>query len=42
MPTGDFAWVGLAAAIPITIVLLVIFLRGYDVTLVIRKRGKDE
>lgn len=43
MTAGDYAWVGLIAAVPIVILGLVLVLRGYDITLILRKvRKKDE
>lgn len=38
--TTEYAWLGLAAAVPIVIVVLVLALRGYDITLILRKRDK--
>jgi len=38
----EYAWLGLAAAVPIVIVVLALALRGYDITLVLRRRKKDD
>ena len=40
--TTEYAWLGLAAAVPIVIVVLVLALRGYDITLLLRKHDKKK
>ena len=40
--TAEYAWLGLAAAVPIVIVILVLALRGYDITLLLRKHDKKK
>jgi len=40
--TAEYAWLGLAAAVPIVIVILVLALRGYDITLLLRKHDKEK
>ena len=45
MSGGTYAWLGLAAAIPIVIIVVVILLRGYDVDFKLRKgikKRRDE
>ena len=40
--TAEYAWLGLAAAVPIVIVVLVLALRGYDITLLLRRRDRQD
>jgi hypothetical protein len=40
--SAEYAWLGLAAAVPIVIVVLVLALRGYDITLILRKHEKKK
>ena len=40
--TAEYAWLGLAAAVPIVILVVVLALRGYDVTLLLRKHEKKK
>jgi hypothetical protein len=40
--SAEYAWLGLAAAVPIVIIVLVLALRGYDVTLLMRKHEKKK
>ena len=40
--TAEYAWLGLAAAVPIVIIILVLALRGYDVTILFRKHEKKD
>jgi hypothetical protein len=42
VPLSEYAWIGLAAAVPIVIVVLVLVLRGYDITLVLRRNNKKK
>ncbi len=42
MTTSEYAWLGLAAAVPIVIIILVLALRGYDVTLLLKKHDKKD
>jgi hypothetical protein len=38
----EYAVIGLLAAVPIAVLLIVLALRGYDVTLLLRRRNKDD
>jgi hypothetical protein len=41
--TFEYAVIGLLAAVPIAVLLIVLALRGYDVTLLLRRRrDKDD
>lgn len=40
--TSEYAWLGLAAAVPIVIVVLVLALRGYDITLLLKRHEKKK
>ena len=40
--TAEYAWLGLIAAVPIAVILVVLLLRGYDITLIMRRRKKDD
>jgi hypothetical protein len=39
---GDYAWVGLLAAVPLAVLLIVLALRGYDIDLKLRKGKKKD
>jgi hypothetical protein len=38
----EYALIGLLAAVPIAVILVVLALRGYDVTLLLKRRKKDD
>lgn len=38
----EYALIGLIAAVPIAIIVVVLALRSYDITLTMRRRGKDD
>jgi 2-keto-3-deoxy-L-rhamnonate aldolase RhmA len=38
----QYALIGLLAAVPIAVIVVVLALRGYDVTLILRRKKKDE
>ena len=40
--TSEYAWLGLAAAVPIVIIVVILALRGYDITLLMRKHEKKK
>jgi len=40
--SAEYAWLGLAAAVPIVILVVVLALRGYDITLLLRKHEKKK
>ena len=39
--SGQYIWVGLLAAVPIAVIIVVLALRGYDISLIM-KRGKKK
>jgi hypothetical protein len=40
--TSEYAWLGLAAAVPIVIVIIALALRGYDITLLVKRHEKKK
>lgn len=42
MSGSEYAWLGLAAAVPIVIIIVILALRGYDITLVMRRGRKGD
>ena len=38
----EYAVIGLLAAVPIAVLLIVLALRGYDITLLLRRRDKGD
>jgi hypothetical protein len=42
MTASNYAWVGLIAAVPIVILFLALILRGYDVTIILKKKQKGD
>lgn len=38
----NYALIALIATVPVTIVMLFLILRGYDIIIILRKRKKDE
>lgn len=39
---SEYALIGLLAAVPIAVIIVVLALRGYDVTLILRRKRKDD
>ena len=40
--TFEYALIGLLAAVPIAVIIVVLALRGYDVTLLLKRRKDDD
>lgn len=40
--TSEYAWLGLAAAVPIVIIVIILALQGYDITLLLHQRKKKD
>lgn len=40
--TYEYAFIGLLAAVPIAVLVIVLAIRGYDVTLILKRKKKDD